>query len=85
MVILKAYPNVRARVVGYTDNQGDPAANKTLSDNRAATVSKKIIDSGVAADRLETAGMGDANPVADNATEDGRAKNRRTELVIVRK
>jgi outer membrane protein OmpA-like peptidoglycan-associated protein len=85
VVILKAYPNVRARVVGYTDNQGDPAANKTLSDNRAATVSKKIIDSGVAADRLETAGMGEANPVADNATEDGRAKNRRTELVIVRK
>ena len=85
VVILKAYPNVRARVVGYTDNQGDPAANKTLSDNRAATVSKKIIDSGVAADRLETAGMGDANPVADNATEDGRAKNRRTERVIVRK
>ena len=85
VVILKAYPNVRARIVGYTDNQGDPAANKTLSDNRAATVSKKIIDSGVAADRLETAGMGEANPVADNATEDGRAQNRRTELVIVRK
>ncbi|HVK42954.1 MAG TPA: OmpA family protein [Phenylobacterium sp.] len=85
VVILKAYPNVRARVIGYTDNQGDPAANKTLSDNRAATVSKKIIDSGIAADRLETAGMGDANPVADNATDEGRARNRRTELVIIRK
>lgn len=85
VVILKAYPNVRARIVGYTDNQGDPAANKTLSDSRAATVSKQIIDAGIAADRLETAGMGEANPVADNATEDGRAKNRRTELVIVRK
>jgi outer membrane protein OmpA-like peptidoglycan-associated protein len=85
VVILKAYPNVRARIVGYTDNQGDPAANKTLSDSRAASVSKQIIDAGIAPDRLETAGMGEANPVADNATEDGRAKNRRTELVIVRK
>ncbi len=85
VVILKAYPNVRARIVGYTDNQGDPAANKTLSDSRAATVSKQIIDAGIAADRLETAGMGEAGPVADNATEEGRAKNRRTELVIVRK
>jgi outer membrane protein OmpA-like peptidoglycan-associated protein len=85
VVILRAYPNVRARVVGYTDNQGDPAANKTLSDNRAAAVSKKMIDSGITADRLETAGMGEANPVADNATDEGRARNRRTELVIIRK
>lgn len=85
VVILKAYPNVRARVVGYTDNQGDPGANKTLSENRAITVSKKIVAAGVAADRLETAGLGDADPVADNASEEGRAKNRRTELVIIRK
>ncbi|MBT9470968.1 MAG: OmpA family protein [Pseudomonadota bacterium] len=85
VVILKAYPNVRARVVGYTDNQGDPGANKTLSENRAITVSKKIVAAGIAADRLETAGLGDADPVADNASEEGRAKNRRTELVIIRK
>ncbi|HEY9234829.1 MAG TPA: OmpA family protein, partial [Phenylobacterium sp.] len=83
--ILKAYPNVQARVVGYTDNQGDPAANKTLSDARAATVKREMVALGIAADRIETAGMGEADPVADNATEEGRAKNRRTELVIVRK
>lgn len=85
VLILKAYPNVRGRVVGYTDNQGDPAANKTLSDARAATVKKELSAQGIAADRIETAGMGEADPIADNATEDGRAKNRRTELVIIRK
>ncbi|WP_312167241.1 OmpA family protein [Phenylobacterium sp.] len=83
--ILKAYPNVRTRVVGYTDNQGDPAANKTLSDGRAATVKTELVARGIAGQRIETAGMGEADPIADNATEDGRAKNRRTELVIVRK
>jgi OOP family OmpA-OmpF porin len=83
--ILKAYPNVRSRVVGYTDNQGEPAANKTLSDARAATVKKELVTLGVTAERVETAGMGEADPIADNATEAGRAQNRRTELVIVRK
>jgi OmpA-OmpF porin, OOP family len=83
--ILKAYPNVQTRVVGYTDNQGDPAANKTLSDARAATVKKEMVAQGIADSRIETAGMGEADPIADNATEDGRAKNRRTELVIVKK
>ena len=85
VLILKAYPNVRGRVVGYTDNQGDPAANKTLSDARAATVKKELSAQGIAGERIETAGMGEADPIADNATEEGRAKNRRTELVIVRK
>jgi outer membrane protein OmpA-like peptidoglycan-associated protein len=67
--ILKAYPNVQGRVVGYTDNQGDPAANKTLSDARATTVKNALVAGGIAAGRIETAGMGEANPVADNATK----------------
>lgn len=83
--ILKAYPDTQIRVVGYTDNQGDPATNKTLSDARSATVKKELVALGIAPERIETAGMGEADPIADNATEDGRAKNRRTELVIVRK
>ena len=85
VLILKAYPNVQSRIVGYTDNQGDPAANKTLSDARAATVKKDLVAQGIADTRIETAGMGEADPIADNATEEGRAKNRRTELVIVKK
>lgn len=85
VLILKAYPDVRAQVVGYTDNQGDPAANKTLSDARAATVKKELSAQGIAGERIEAVGRGEADPIADKATEDGRAKNRRTELVIIRK
>lgn len=83
--ILAAYPSVTARVVGYTDNQGDPAANKTLSDARATTVKNELVSRGIDAARIEKAGMGEANPVADNATEEGRAANRRTELQITKK
>ncbi|CAN7319783.1 OmpA family protein [Phenylobacterium sp. LjRoot219] len=83
--ILSAYPNTVVRVVGYTDNQGDPAANKTLSDQRAATVKAELARLGIPADRIESAGMGEANPIADNSTEAGRAQNRRTELVILKK
>lgn len=85
VIILKAYPGVNGRIVGYTDNQGDPAANKTLSEARAATVAREMVADGIAAQRLETAGMGEADPIADNATEQGRAQNRRTELVIIKK
>jgi OmpA-OmpF porin, OOP family len=85
VVILRAYPGVNGRIVGYTDNQGDPAANKTLSEARAATVAREIVAAGIPAQRLETAGMGEADPIADNATEQGRAQNRRTELVIIKK
>lgn len=83
--ILKAYPNAAVRVVGYTDNQGGAAANKLLSDQRAATVKSQLVAGGVAADRIESAGMGEANPIADNATDAGRAANRRTELVVIKK
>jgi len=83
--ILSAYPNTTVRVVGYTDNQGDPAANKTLSEQRAMTVKSELTRLGIPAERIEAAGMGEANPVADNSTDAGRAQNRRTELVILKK
>jgi OmpA-OmpF porin, OOP family len=85
IAILKAYPNVHARIVGYTDNQGDPAANQKLSEARAVTVKQQIVNGGIAADRLATAGMGEDKPIADNGTDEGRAKNRRTELEITSK
>lgn len=83
--IMKAYPNMQARIVGYTDNQGDPAANLALSEARAAAVKQALVTGGVAADRIATAGLGEANPLADNATETGRARNRRTEFEITQK
>ena len=83
--ILSAYPNATVRVVGYTDNQGDPAANKTLSEQRAATVKSELVRLGIPENRIASAGMGEAKPIADNSTEAGRAQNRRTELVVLKK
>jgi hypothetical protein len=85
VTILKAYPNARSRVVGYTDNQGDPGSNVQLSASRAETVKAELVKDGIDSGSVTTAGMGEAKPVADNGTEEGRAKNRRTELEIVSK
>jgi outer membrane protein OmpA-like peptidoglycan-associated protein len=83
--ILKAFPNVKASIDGYTDNQGGAAANKRLSDARAKSVADTMIAAGIAADRLATAGHGPEKPIADNATPEGREKNRRIELTVTAK
>jgi OmpA-OmpF porin, OOP family len=83
--ILKAFPNVNLKVGGYTDNTGDKAANLKLSDERAKNVAAEIVKLGVAANRLEAEGYGDQYPVADNATEEGRAKNRRISVRVTKK
>jgi outer membrane protein OmpA-like peptidoglycan-associated protein len=83
--VLKAYPSAKVKLVGYTDNSGDSAANLTLSQTRAAKVADSLAELGVNPDRITAVGAGDANPVADNSTEEGRAKNRRTELVVTEK
>lgn len=79
--LLRAQPGLRLSVEGHTDNSGAPAHNKTLSEGRARSVVAALTAKGVAADRLQARGFGNEKPVADNATEDGRAKNRRVELV----
>ena len=68
-------------IEGHTDNVGTPAANKTLSENRARAVMQAVVAQGIAASRLRSAGHGQEKPIADNRSEDGRAKNRRVELV----
>lgn len=83
--IMKAYPNVALKIGGYTDNTGNAAANLKLSKDRANTVQKSLVDMGIAANRLESEGYGDAHPVADNATEEGRAANRRIALRVTKK
>ena len=72
------------RVEGHTDSTGNAAINDELSQQRAEAVRAALIERGVPADRLVAAGYGSAHPVGDNATEDGRARNRRIELRIVR-
>jgi len=69
-------------VDGYTDNTGKPEKNRVLSENRAAEVKKYLLGKGIAEGRIRSAGHGPENPVADNRTAAGRAKNRRVELKL---
>jgi OmpA-OmpF porin, OOP family len=83
--IMKAYPNVKIKIGGYTDNTGDKSANQKLSEDRASNVMAALEKMGVAPDRLEAQGYGEGHPVADNATEDGKQKNRRIALRVTAK
>ncbi len=71
---------LRAEIGGYTDNSGDPVANLALSQKRAVAVRKELIARGVPGTALRAIGHGDADAIADNATEEGRAQNRRTTI-----
>jgi len=79
--MLRENPELKVTVEGHTDNSGDPRKNKTLSEERAAAVKASIVSSGIEAKRLTTVGWGQDKPIADNSTEEGKAKNRRVELV----
>lgn len=80
--LLKNDATLRLEIQGHTDNVGAKAANQTLSQQRAAAVRDYLIKTfAIAPDRLTAAGLGDTKPIADNATENGRAQNRRVELV----
>jgi outer membrane protein OmpA-like peptidoglycan-associated protein len=79
--MLKSNPEFKLSVEGHTDNVGIPASNKTLSEERAKSVISAIASQGIGADRLSPVGHGQDNPIADNNTEEGKAKNRRVELV----
>jgi len=80
---LKQYPDSLIDVYGHTDSTGSDAFNQTLSENRARTVANYLITKGVSAARIRSQGFGETMPVADNATPEGRAKNRRVEIKIV--
>lgn len=79
--MLRSSPAIKLSVEGHTDNVGNAAANQTLSQARATSVMNAIIVSGIDASRLSAAGFGQERPVADNRSEEGRARNRRVELV----
>lgn len=82
--VLSAHPEIkRVNIEGHTDNVGDAAKNKDLSDRRAKAVVKYLASKGVDAARLNGVGFGAERPVADNATDAGRANNRRVDFVIV--
>ena len=83
--ILKAYPAVHLIIGGYTDNTGDAAQNRKLSQDRANSVVDQLQTMGIARDRLVAKGYGDEHPVADNSTTEGRALNRRISMLVTAK
>lgn len=80
---LLAYPDTTVQVVGHTDNVGDALYNLELSQRRAAAVAGVLIDAGVPPRRINTIGQGEDQPIASNLSPEGRALNRRVEIVIL--
>lgn len=79
--LLKNNTDLKIQVQGHTDDVGEDEANMKLSEQRAQAVMNAIVSQGIENQRLTAAGFGEKKPIADNKTEDGRAKNRRVELV----
>ena len=75
-------PSKPIRIEGHTDSRGNANANQLLSQKRADSVRDALIAAGVPANRMSSVGLGEDNPVADNATEEGRAKNRRVDVIL---
>ncbi|WP_243358045.1 OmpA family protein [Fundidesulfovibrio terrae] len=82
--VMKKNPNLKISVVGHTDSTGDYNYNVKLSERRAKAFVAALIQDGVAANRLTGVGVGPQSPVATNDTAEGRAQNRRVELVVIR-
>lgn len=80
--VLRQYDRSMVDVIGHTDSSGGDAINQPLSERRASSVASYLIDQGVMRERLYVAGVSSRQPVADNATPDGRARNRRVEILI---
>jgi len=81
--VLVENPTLKAQINGYTDNVGKEEDNIKLSTNRAKAIADYMVNKGIDARRLQYKGFGSAHPIADNKTEEGRAKNRRTEFIVV--
>ena len=81
--LLNDNPTLKIQIGGHTDNIGKPADNLALSNNRAKAVVNYLVAKNISAQRLTAKGFGETQPVDDNKTEEGRARNRRTELKVI--
>ena len=81
--IMKRKKDLKIRIDGHTDSDGEESANQILSQKRAESVKNYLINQGIDANRMVAKGFGESNPVADNATPQGKAQNRRTEIRIL--
>ncbi len=80
--LMKKNPTMKIELSGHTDNSGIESENKILSENRAKAVMEYLITNGIEATRMSAKGYGSSKPIADNKTEEGKQKNRRTEFVV---
>ena len=80
--IVMAHPGLKLEVEGHTDSVGDDASNQILSERRAESVRKFLVQNNVPSDSITSKGLGESTPVADNMNADGRRSNRRVELVV---
>ncbi len=81
VTLMNENPDLKFSVEGHTDSTGNADSNQKLSDERSAAVVAKLVEMGISEDRLQSAGKGQTSPIADNGTDEGRAKNRRVEFV----
>lgn len=80
--IMKKYPENILTIKGYTDSTGPDSLNQSLSESRAETVRRQLVQNGIPSTVVTTVGMGESNPVAENETAAGRQKNRRVEIEV---
>ena len=80
---LKSNPERTALIEGHTDHTGDETFNQSLSVQRSESIKNALVSLGVNGNRIQTTGMGESNPVADNGTVEGRQANRRVEVIFV--
>lgn len=81
--IMKRKKELKIRIDGHTDSDGEESANQVLSQKRAESVKNYLVSQGIDAARIVAKGLGESNPIADNATAQGKSKNRRTEITVL--
>jgi outer membrane protein OmpA-like peptidoglycan-associated protein len=81
--MMNAHPDLKFRVEGHTDSDGDESLNQKLSQDRADAVKSMLIQSGIDASRLDSKGYGESMPVTENSTSEGKANNRRVEFIKI--
>lgn len=81
--LMNKYPDLKFRIEGHTDSDGDDSFNHELSEKRAAAINSLLVEQGIDAERLESKGMGESKPVSENTTPEGKANNRRVEFIKI--
>ena len=79
--LLRTNPGMKISIEGHSDNSGSAGANQKLSEDRAAALVKQLIEQGIDKDRLLSKGWCGTKPIADNTTDEGKARNRRVEII----